>query len=398
LAVLASMIPVMACIGLAAEPDKRDKQRPRPTRFASVFSFGYAGDSMPKEDDRFEKFVEKVKEAGFNTIHCTYTDKRLELCKKHGVQIMIDLLAPDHHVYKNTDKAKALCEKLRGNADVWGYNIWNDPFGKAGRGRRRDIQNVRAWDPTHPAFCGTYRTSGLKYLAEADVPGYYDFHWKRGIDKHFPHLLAFTNLTRQRDGGFYAWLSVTSGRAGKGNFNRNLYSANTSIACGLKGILWFLGSGMMDAKSQKWTAAGQDVLKVNREIMPLGPEIMKLGSPTAVYSTPLTRTANNKLVADNKPILPPGLGKNAFSKEFWIQPAGGEFLLGLFTDADKRTVCFLANHNAYAEQAVVLKLGRKVRVSRFNANKAEWEPVKVADGAVSLRLAEASGALLRFEE
>src|SRR5438128_2204949 len=82
---------------------------------------------------------------------------------------------------------------------------------------------------------GTYRTIGIGHIPNADILGYYDFHWKRGIGQHFSHLLTFSNLARENDAGYYSWLSATSGQAGKGNFNRNLYSVNTGMACGLKG-------------------------------------------------------------------------------------------------------------------------------------------------------------------
>src|ERR1017187_3922963 len=116
-----------------------DKQRcPKPTEFALVFSFGYAADKMPAEDERFEDLLKKIKDAGFNVIHCPHTDKRLALCKKHGVKMMVDLLIEQHHVYKNPKGAQGLCEKLQKNPDVWGYSIWNDPFGKSADGRVRD--------------------------------------------------------------------------------------------------------------------------------------------------------------------------------------------------------------------------------------------------------------------
>ena len=128
-----------------------DKQRcPKPGKFALVFSFGYGSDTMPQEDARFDELLAKIKDAAFNVVHCTYTEKRLELCKKHGVKINVDLPAPEvHHVYKSPDKERAVCEKLRGNPDVWGYNIWNDRFAKSGEGRRhatyaRALGNVRA--------------------------------------------------------------------------------------------------------------------------------------------------------------------------------------------------------------------------------------------------------------
>ncbi len=379
---------------------KLEKQRcPKPGEFASVFSFGYGSDVMPKDDEQYEQLLKKLREGGFNTVHSVYTEKRLALCKRHGVKMMVDLLAPEHHVFKSADKAQAVCEKLRNNPDVWGYNIWNESFGKTGEGRRRDVNNVRKWDPTHPAFIGTYRTGGMNHLANADLLGYYDYHWKRGIGMHLPHLLAFSGMSRERDAWFYTWLSATSGVAGKGNFNRSLYSANTGIACGLKGVLWFLGGDLMNAKTQEWTAAGQDIIKVNREVMPLSKEIAKIGLPTAIYSTPITKTENDRPLPDGKKeMMPPGMDGKSIPKDFWLQPAGGEFLLGVFKDDQKRDAVFLANHNAYQEQSVVLKVRKPTKANLFNRSEGKWQPLEVKDGAVQLKLSPGGGELLRFGE
>ena len=72
--------------------------------------------------------------------------------------------------------------------------------------RRRDVNSVRQWDATHPAYAGTYRTEGMRHLDNADVLGWYDFHWKRGLDQHFPHLLAYRGWARERD----AWSSISA--------------------------------------------------------------------------------------------------------------------------------------------------------------------------------------------
>ena len=386
--------------GSAAEPKQdaaMEKQRcPRPAEFANVFSFGYAGDHMPKDDARFEALLTKLKEAGFNTIHCVYTDRRLELCKKHGLQVMVDLLAPEHHVYKTVEATQALCEKLRGRPGVWGYAIWHDSIGKTYDGRRRDINNVRTWDPTHPAFCGTYRTYGMSHVTNADVMGYYDYHWKRGREQHFPHLLTYGKWAAERNAIFYRWVETDAGIPGKGNYSRSLYTATTSIACGLKGILWFLGTTLMDPNSLELTAAGGDITKVNQEIMPLSEKVMKLGNPVAIYSTAITKTANNEALPDGKAsMMPPGLEQNGFPREFRLQPVGGEFVMGVFKAEGGADAFFLANHNAYAEQSVTLKLARTTRLSLFDGSGGRWQLLPVTDLAVTFKLGPAGGALLR---
>ncbi len=384
---------------VADDSDKLEKQRcAKPKQFALVFSMGYAADHLPADADKFAALLDKIKEAGFSTIHCTYTEKRLELCKKHGVQMMVDLLAPDVHVYNAPEKAQALCEKLKDNPTVWGYNIWNDPMGKSAEGRHRDVNNFRTWDPTHPAFVGTYRTDGMTHLANAELLGYYDFHWKRGLQQHFDHLLAYNSWARERDAWFYSWLSATSGQAGKGNFNRCLWSANTSIACGLKGILWFLGTDLIDMDKLEWTERGRDIVKVQKEIVPLASELAHLGNPSQIYSTPVTRSANNEPFPEGKSdTMPPGLGKSRFPDDAWLQPNKGEFLAGIFDKTEKGATVFLANHNAYAEQDVVLKINNVSSVRQFDRATSKWKTVEIKDGTISLTLAPAAGELLRFD-
>jgi hypothetical protein len=396
-----AIILLVAPLCRADEPKgKLDKQRcPKPPEFALVFSFGYSADKMPPEDERFEDLLKKIKDAHFNVIHCPHTDKRLALCKKHGIKMMVDLLIEPHHVYKNPKATQELCEKLKGNPDVWGYNIWNDGFGKTVEGRVRDINNVRQWDPTHPAYCGTYRVIGMSKLHNPDVFGYYDFHWKRGPAQHFPHLLAYSNWAKERNAIFYTWLSCTSGQPGQGNFNRSLYSANSGIACGLKGVMWFLADDMMNQKTLEWTEIGRDIIKVQKELAPLTKELTKLGHPTAIYSTPITKSMNNDPIKeDKKPSYPSGLDGRAVPKDFWLQPAAGEFMFGVFQDDQKRDCVFLANNNAYREQKVELRLVGKSSATLFDRTKGSWQKLEVKNEMIQFALAPGCGELLRFEK
>jgi opacity protein-like surface antigen len=397
---LAWLVASSACA--ADSPEKKAalmKQRcPKPTEFALVFSFGYAGDGMPKDDAKFEGLLKKIKEHGFNVIHTSYTDKRLELCKKHGVKLMVDLLdIENHHVYKSADKAKALAAKLKGNPAVWGYNIWNDHTRGREAGRERDINTVRKWDPTHPAYSGGCANDNTRVYTTADVMGYYDFHWERGIHLHFPHLLLFLEGSRKHDSYPYTWLSWRPFKYSD-HYHRSLWSANTTIACGFKGIMWFLGSGFMDKNSLEWKPGKMHVLKVHKEIVPVLGEMMKLGLPTAVYSTKITKTNENKpLPGGKKEMMPPGLENRGFAKDFWIQPQSGEFVMGVYKDDKKRDAIFVANHNSQAPQTVKLKLGKPVKASMFNRKEGKWQNLAVKDGSVSFELGKAAGELLRFE-
>jgi len=68
---------------IVADDAKLDVYRcPKPDELAIVFSFGYAGDGMPKEIGKYEQMVVKAKQSGFNVIHGTYTPERLEVIRK----------------------------------------------------------------------------------------------------------------------------------------------------------------------------------------------------------------------------------------------------------------------------------------------------------------------------
>ena len=384
--------------GRAGKKSDPMKLKLRPAEFFNVFSFGSGSDSMPKEPERFEKLVKRIsKEGHYNAILCKYTDERAAICKKYGVKIMVDLLAREHHVFKASRRSEALCRRLRRNPVVLAYYVWSDRVGSRGKERRRDIQNVHGWDPTHPTYAGTYKTDGMEFLAESDIVSYHDFHWQRGAHKNFVHLLAAWRIAKA-NGGRIARLVATDpafGKTGAGNLGRHRYTLNTSIACGLKGSIWG-GPRAMNATTLEWTSLGLDVNKVLAEIMPMKREIAKLGNPVAIYSTPITRTAKHRPVPGGK-MMPTGLAKHAFPAGFWIQPVSGEFVMGVFRYAKGWGAVFVANHNACVEQDVVLRFRRQSQASIFGRKKGKWRPLGVTDGTAGFKLGAGGGELLRFE-
>ncbi|MCE9552992.1 MAG: hypothetical protein K8T91_06395 [Planctomycetes bacterium] len=391
----------------SAEPpaDMTTHRAPKPKEFGSVYSYGYGSNLMPKDDAKFEATLKKMNEAGFNIIHTTYSEPRLEMCKKHNVQMMVDLLSPDdHHVYKSIDKAKAVCEKLRDNPAVWGYNIWNDPFGKKMyTGRSRDINAVRSWDPTHPAYCGAGNgTYGLNHLNNADMLGYYDFHWSRGIHKQLANSQTLLGLAKNFNALYYTWYAAVPGGDGEQNLRRSMWSTNTGMACGLRGILWFLAASpgqanLINMDTLEWTPAGKDMIKVHQEIInPLKTEIMAVPLPTAVYGSNVHKTLDNQPLPEGMATTPaPGL--TPVPADFWLQPTSGDVVLGVSTDTEGRGPVFVANYNAYAPQQVALKLGKPLKASLFNRKDKKWQPLEVKDGSINFPLEAGGGELIRFE-
>mgnify|MGYP006865036173 CR=1 FL=1 len=389
--------------GWSAEPpvDKKAQAKRRPGAYLAIFINGYSGDPMPAEPAQFEKLLKAITSEGrFNAVLCKYTPQREALCKKYEVFMMVDLLADGLHVYKNPKECEALLKTLRGNETIAAYHLWSDRFGKTGAGRARDINNVHKWDPTHATWSGTYKNYSLEFLAGSDFVSYYDFSWKRGPDKNFHNLLSAWKAASVHGNRLGRYCETDAGQAGKGNPNRLLYIQTTSIACGLRGAMWHIGSRIMDVKKLQFNQYGKDLAWVNAWIEPMRAEIAKIGLPRAIYSTPWTTDWNHRPVPqkEGQVAMPPGLEKNRFPKEFWIQPAGGEFVMGVskYASADKDVV-FIANHDAYGEQNIKLKLTKADKPRIFNRKTKKYDTLPVTSGEISFKLAPAGGAIILFE-
>ena len=369
-----------------------DRDRRKPKHFAIIYNMGYAGDRLPSDADQFEKLVKAVKEAHFNVILCAYDPQRAEICKKHDVQIFVDLLVEKHHVYKNVEACKKLCESLRGNPTVYGYHLWSDNIGKTSEGRSRDVKNVQEWDGTHPAYIGSYRMSKVNSVQGMDAFGYYDFHWARG--GHWGHLNQAFGVTKARQVPFLRYDAASPGIVGQGNPNRAGYTIATSIPFGLKGYMYHYAGGVVNPATGQLDALGKDLQKVNEKFATVGAELMKLGHPTAVYSTLITTDEKNRPTP--AAALPGGLA--AIPEQSWFKVTAGEVLIGVCRDAAKRDVLILACHNPYQNQDVTLKLqeGAK-KVEFFERSKGAWQALPLANGQTRFTVEDYGVALVRVE-
>ncbi len=368
----------------------QEKESRQPKRFAIIFNKGYAGDHLPKDLGEFEKLVKTVKAAHFNVILCAYDEQRAAICKKHDMQIFVDLLVGDHHVYKNPDACKKLCEKLKNEPTVYGYHLWSDNIAGTAAGRSRDVKNVQEWDGTHPAYIGSYRMSKVSGVVGMDLFGYYDFHWTRG--GHWQYLNSAFNVTKARQVGFLRYDAANPGLVGKGNPNRAGYTVATSIPFGLRGYMYHYAGGIVDANLQL-DALGKDVQKVNAKFASVGAELMKLGHPTAVYSTPITIDAKNQKL--DAATIPGGLP--ALPKDSWFEVKAGEVLIGLCRDNANRDVLILACHNPYQAQAVTLQLKTAKKAEVFDRAQGVWKSLPIADRQTRVTVEDYAVELVRIE-
>jgi hypothetical protein len=387
---------LVICFHAAPLASAADTSRLRPKRFAIIFNMGYAGDPFPQDDGGFEKVLQTIKQAHYNVILCKHTPSREKLCKKHDILMMVDLLVPAHHIYKNPDGAKTLCESLRDSKIIYGYHLWSDRIGGAVAGRNRDVANVKKWDPHHAVYVGSYHARALDGLKQPDLVGYYDFHWKRG------GLWRYLNRTlvaaKKTDSYFLKYTDGAPGKIGVGNYNRVLYTVSQSIAFGLKGYLFHHTGQEIDKKTWQWKQLGKHLTKVNAQVASMGFELVKLGNPSAVYATPMTKTAKDRPASeDGSASLPADL--KPIPKDAGFTITTGEAVVGVFTNPNGFKTLIISNHNAYQEQAMKIKwMGTVENTEQFNRASGKWETLKVDDGTVQFTIAPASFELVQIKQ
>ncbi|MBI2806183.1 MAG: hypothetical protein HYX68_14475 [Planctomycetes bacterium] len=384
-----ALLVTLATSGVLHAQDGKSQRQPK--RFAIIFNKGYAGDHFPKDPAAFEKMIQTIKAANFNVILGIYDPQRAAICKKHDIQIFVDLVAAPHHVYKNVDACKKLLGSLRNDPTVYGYHLWSDNIAGTAPGRSRDVKNVQEWDGTHPAYVGSYRMSKVSKVIGMDAFGYYDFHWTRG--GHWGHLNQAFNVARARQVPFLRYDAANPGLVGKGNPNRAGYTIATSIPFGLKGYMYHYAGGIVNAKMEL-DALGRDVQKVNAKFASVGAELMKLGTPSAVYSTPITRDTKNKPLP--AAVIPGGL--TPIPKDSWFQVKSGEILIGVSKDGGKRDVLILACHNPYETQKVTFSLNAGIKKAEgYDRAKGAWMALPITNGQVNVGVEDYAVELVRFQ-
>ncbi|MBI2803396.1 MAG: hypothetical protein HYX68_00250 [Planctomycetes bacterium] len=394
-------------VSFAQSGEKKEPPRPpAPKEFAYVLSNGYGeGDRFSNDPKIFENLLINMRKSGFNTIHCVYRDWRVELCRKHKVKMMIDVLAWKEgggtDIRKPDQRAvvKKICEKARGDDAVWGYNLWNETLSFFGNpdGKNVDayIAMLKEWDPTHPVWLGTRTVSYANAPKQKPgVHGYYDYPWHRGFLYHFADLMWYYKYVPSQDGYIGRWEQGS-------NFNWNSYSLNTSIVFGTKVTIWFIGGpfdkeGHVDPRHRF-----HHLVKLGQEMQLLYPELGKIGRPTDVFSTPTAKTHDNKPRDRKKDKGDTPWRLPAFPRDFWFQVHAGEVLAGFFRYPSGEDAVFVANHNAFLKQPVVFTIGTKVRdnqagVEIFDRATGQWRLLKPTNNRYAFDLRPGGGELLRI--
>jgi hypothetical protein len=371
-----------------------------PKEFAFTFAMPYGiADEYPREPEEFERMLTLLKDAGFNTVYCPYTDWRHELFKKHGMKMMVDVLAwkepVETDIRRNPEqraRVKEICEKSKDSDAIWGYNLWNERLDWCGDFKKLDLylRMLRTWDPTHPVWVGTYRYLYCEhYPSDPGVVAWYDYPWSRGMAWNFKMLSFYRGISAKKHSAMGKWLAIDG-------YNEDLYSLNTSIAHGVKTIIWFIGGpyGAREPDISKRWDPDSHLIRLGRHMQPLYKLIGEMGPATAVYSTPTLRNPDN---TDKESGLPNDTV--AFPEDHWLQVKQGEVLAGFFDHPSKAEIVYVTNHNAFGWQGVVLSVKQDQNQPRiaymFNREDGSWEELGHVD-TIRFPLPPADAAVLRF--
>jgi hypothetical protein len=382
-------------------PEKVDAAPALPKDFAFTFSMPYGqGDEFPRDEKEFDRMLGLLKSAGYNTVHCPYEPWRIPLFKKHGMKIMIDVLAwkppieADIRRPSQRPKVKAMCLKIKDSDAVWGYNLWNERLDWCGNFKFLDawVRMIRTWDPNHPIWVGTYRYLYCEHFpTHQGVCAWYDYHWSRGFAWNLHQLNFYRKIAAKRRSVMGKWFLI-------GDYNRNLYTLNTSIAHGVKVVLGFIGgpyAGREKDLSKRWDDKSP-LIRIGRHLQPLYKLIGEIGMPQEVYATPTQRRPDTN---KDKKLGMEG-NTTAFPKDYWLGFSRGEVLAGIFKHPDGARVAYVCNHNAWAWQGATMdvaqKKGKEIVVSQFNRKSGKWDSLG-ARKKVDFALSPADAAVFRFE-
>lgn len=391
---------------------------PLPTEFAVVLNNGYGrADDYPKTVEKFEQLLISMTNSGYNTLYAPYKEWRAPLMRKHGVKMMIDILAwgddaqcdiRDPRMWQRP-RVKEICERVRNDRAVWGYNMFNDPihdYFKAGGDMNAHISYLKLWDGTHPMWVGTKYTHSLGWIGGSPgVIAWYDYHWQRGFAFHYNHCRALAFMNEERDCYMGRWEYVCG-------VNQLLYTAHQSMAWGLKTMIWFIGWSW-DSRAQRWNP-NHPFCQASRQLQPLYQELGKIGRPIAhkdekgaiklleVFSTPEMDPATQAPKVDPKTghIKIVG-GWTPFPSNHWAQIKSGSVVAGFFKYPNADDAIFIANHDAGKPQEVVIDFSNRKKtdrssfgVSLFDKPTRTWKELPLKNNSAEIKLAPAGGELV----
>lgn len=323
-----------------------------------------------------ETNVKALADADFNIVYGP-ADK-LDLCRKYGLKLMIPHPGPE------------TAARLRGNPDVWGYDIMDEPISlKQVHEAADSVRVYREADPTHLTFVNLNQKAGhwIPFFIDTVKPDFlsYDEYpwWYGGIYRWFSHEdPLYVKLEQHRDAAITAglpltvWREVNTQRNVPGSMDRNWITppdneikirlnVYATLAYGAKGILWFFGPLLFDKKTGELNETGRQVASINHELKRLGPLLLPLVSTGVFHTSPVPK------------------GSREPSPDHWVQPVGKNLLIGTFRDSDHREYVLVVNKDWRTANTATLQfrlfLETVDRAEVFNRKTGEWKQLTLSE-------------------
>jgi len=343
----------------------------------------WGGPTNSPKPDGLDGPVELIKAANIQVVMCKRD--QLEVCRKHGLKALLSGATPKMAV------------ELRNDEAVWGYLIKDEPQKPEEEypALAKRLQAFRKADPNHPSYInlgGSYQRLHSKFIdvVKPDLLSYDYYQWSWGQDKHFSRLEEYRAAALAAGIPLLIWAHGNAGPPEMrktdyhyhcaDNLQRMRHSVFTSLAYGAKGVQWFHGGHIWDGK--KLRPCGEDIAVINAELARLGPKLVTLRSVDVFHTPPLHQ--DTRQVPD----------------DYWAQPKGEDWVLGVFKGPADGNYLLLANRDHRRQRAAVLELVRQAsEVEKLDKQSGEWLRLATTEQegriVVKLSIGAGDGELLR---
>lgn len=322
--------------------------------------------------------------AGIRVLGDEVGPEGLQVARATGLKLLVGRIGLDPTVLRDkTDRERVArtLAALRRERAVWGYLITRPALEPELKAVGLVAGFVRRHDPDHPlivplvpcdAFVGPaletpdYARYLERFFAAVEPAVLYSLHLP--FRKLGPPALYFENLELMRKASpsrrvpFLVTIRCAEMPGMEPVAEARLrWLANTALAYGAKGVVWlgYYGRGGMvtpeglETKAYRWVAA------LNRELEALGDQLLGLTS-TAVYHVGEIPSGATRLPTHGL------LGA----------VEGGEFLVGMFKDAEGRDYCLLINKSHERRAIARLTINRPCEaVHWYDPQGRRWEPM-----------------------
>jgi sialate O-acetylesterase len=378
--------------GLPASAFRTDRPEPpkgeaRPKyRFSEIMVIVYA--DFPNEPEHQEALAKYVVSKGFNCVEAEMD--KLGPCRKAGLKVLLGSI--------DINKMLRAAPKLKDDPAVFGYFISDRRRRSAFPRFAKTARDFEAADPNHPTlFINRAEYNQFPEFVDLVKPmvlDYYHYHWwpKNHPERYFLYLKMFRDLSVKHD---IPQMRCLASNNPPEKIRQSMYCA---LAYGVEAFHfwppWFVTCKMDKHRNAVLedgkpvfglSDQGKTVSEICGELKAIGPVLVKLKNE-AVYHTDKT--------------LP--IGAEKAPADYWFQPEGETFLVGVFRDGAKDRYLLPVNHAVDRGRELTLRFKENnVAVERLDRKTGKWRALRLnkndQEHVLKMTLAPGDGELLRVK-